>query len=312
MGRLGGGEPITEPKILNAISKYIEQIAEARGRNGTLARMLVTENLNLGPEEALKSGLIDIIATSIKDLLNMLDGKTLTIRNIKYIFNTRDAYIEWYEPGFKYILISIFSHPLIVTILFIAGLYGLIFGLAYSEPTSAIIGGLLVILSLIGMGFNVNLIAMILIAIGIILLVAEALVIPGFGVAGIVGALMLVLGGLLLPISIDPSRWIIHVEWYNKLLFISMAAVIPLAIFSLIVVYKIVRIRKKPVLYYTNMVGERGIAIDELGPDKEGFILCHGEYWKATSNENIKPGDPVIVVKREGFKLIVKKIEIKK
>ena len=303
-----GAEPVTEPKILNAVAKYIEQVAKARGRNGTAARLLVTENLNLGAEEALRAGVIDLIAANIDELLAEVDGLRIVARDVPYVLETRGAAVYWFKPGLRHYIASLLSHPLIATILFMAGLYALIFGLAHSELASATVGGLMILLSLIGMGFSVNVVALLLIAVGVLLLIAEALVIPGFGAAGITGAVMVVIGGLLSPISMDPTKWMIHAEWYRTLMLVSIAAVAPLAAFALVVVYKVARVRRqKPRLPLTDMAGLEGEAVDEIGPGKEGFVFCEGEYWRATSDETIRPGEKVVVVRREGLKLVVRR-----
>ena len=55
---IGSAEPRTimgakDPKIINAMEKWIEVLALERDRNTTVAKLMVTENLNLNGEEAL-------------------------------------------------------------------------------------------------------------------------------------------------------------------------------------------------------------------------------------------------------------------
>lgn len=304
---IGGSEPVTDTKVLNAVSKYIEEIALARGRNGTAAREFVLENLNLGPEEALRLHVIDLVAGDIDELLRLIDGWVVSIGDRETILRVGGGEVSWYEPGFRHYLLSLITNPLITFIMFMAGLYGLIFGLANSEVASASIGTLLIILSLLGMGFSINIVSILLIGLGVILLIVEALVIPGFGAAGVVGAMMILLGGLLAPINIDPSRWIIHPEWYNQLLIVSLVTAIPLAGYSLVIVYKVVEIRRRKSIKAFDMAGVEGIAVDDIGPGRDGYILCMGEYWLAKSDEEINSGDRVIVVSREGLKLRVRR-----
>ncbi len=40
----------------------------------------------------------------------------------------------------------------------------------------------------------------------------------------------------------------------------------------------------------------------------EGRILIHGEIWQGESSDKIKEGDSVEVVKKEGYKVQVKKV----
>ncbi|MBW9140828.1 MAG: NfeD family protein [Candidatus Aramenus sp.] len=69
-------------------------------------------------------------------------------------------------------------------------------------------------------------------------------------------------------------------------------------------VYVIVKTRHRNFYSYTGKVGK---AVDDLAPNKPGYVLIEGEYWQAVSNEPISAGEPVIVVGKQGFILVVKK-----
>ena len=51
-----------------------------------------------------------------------------------------------------------------------------------------------------------------------------------------------------------------------------------------------------------------GIAISDIGKNKSGIVKIFGEEWKAMSDEEIKSGDKIVVLKREGNTLVVKKL----
>ena len=55
-------------------------------------------------------------------------------------------------------------------------------------------------------------------------------------------------------------------------------------------------------------IGQVAVALDELGPDKTGFVRFHGEYWKAQSNTTVVPGQKVKITRREGLLLFVEPI----
>jgi membrane-bound ClpP family serine protease len=56
------------------------------------------------------------------------------------------------------------------------------------------------------------------------------------------------------------------------------------------------------------MIGQECITLDEISPEKPGFILCQGEYWIAQSTEEkIEKGEKVIVIDKKGPTLIVKR-----
>lgn len=65
-------------------------------------------------------------------------------------------------------------------------------------------------------------------------------------------------------------------------------------------------LRKKPVAGLSDMVGIRGEVVKKLAP--VGTIRIGSELWDAkTDDQEIEKGNEVIVIKREGLKLIVRK-----
>ncbi|MEM1538486.1 MAG: nodulation protein NfeD [Candidatus Nezhaarchaeales archaeon] len=305
----GGSEPVTEPKIINAVVKNIEELAKAHGRNSTTAKLFVTENLNLGPEEALKLHVIEYVASSVEELLATLNGITVKTASGSFEIKTLNPRIIRHEGGFTEALISFFSNPLIASILFIVGLYALIFGAAYANPAPASVGAFMLLLSMLGMGFKVNVVAIALLALGIVLILVEVFLIPGFGAVGATGIAMLILGALLNPFRVTPEHWLIYVDWYQILLLASISITLPLAGFTVFAIYKVIKARRmKPKLYISGLEGRVAEAVDEITTDKEGFVICEGEYWRAKTEEGvIKPGEKVIVTGKEGVVLKVKR-----
>jgi len=51
--------------------------------------------------------------------------------------------------------------------------------------------------------------------------------------------------------------------------------------------------------------GVEGVAIEDIGPDKPGFVKVFGEYWRAVANKPIKSGCRVRVVELRGDFLVV-------
>lgn len=305
---LTGAEPVEEGKIVNAVAEYMEQVAAARGRNSTAARLFVTENLNLGSVEALKAGVIDLVAEDLNTLLSELHGAQINLDGSTYIFDTKDAEVEWFEGGLRSKAVSILSDPTLASVLFMAGLMGLVFGLAYAQPVPATVGGFMVLLSLLGLGMDVNVVSILLLAVGTTLLAVELFVTPGFGVLGVSGMVMLILGALLSPFTASPERWSVHPEWLGKLSLITYAAAAPLIGFAIFALYKVVKARRlKPMLHLASLVGRVAVAVDELGPSKKGFVICEGEYWEAVSKVEVSPGERVKVIGKEGPTLIVDK-----
>jgi len=300
-------QPVNESKIINPIMKILEVIAEERGRNQTAAKAFVKENLSLDPKTALKYNVIDVIAYDIYDLVNKINGKTIRLignRTIKIVITQPN--IEEYSWGLSEQLVHILSDPLLSSIMFMLGFYILLLGLFSGQIHIAVVGILLFVLGLIGVGFSVNLLSAILMLLGVILLVVELLIIPGFGLVGITGIIMIVLGILLMPYYL-PERWIITQEFYQR--FINIAIIVggALGAFFAFALYKVIKAKRmRPkVGVIEQKIGE---ALDLIKPGRRGFVMVNGEYWLAESDEEIKPGEKVIVLAKSGPVLKVKKV----
>lgn len=300
-------KPVNESKILNPIVKMLEVIAEERGRNKTAAKAFVLENLSLDPKTALKYHVIDIIAYNVNDLLEKINGKTIRLignKTVKILI--KHPSIEEYEWGLAEHLVHVLSDPLLSSLLFMLGFYILLLGLLSGQVHVAVVGILLFLLGLVGVGFSINILSAILMLLGSILLVIELFVIPGFGIVGITGIVMIVLGILLMPYYL-PERWIVTQEFYQR--FINTALIVGSALgaFFAFALYKIIKAKRlKPrVGVIEQKIGE---AIEPIKPGRRGFIIVNGEYWLAESEDEIKPGDKVIVIAKSGPILKVKKL----
>jgi membrane-bound ClpP family serine protease len=65
-------------------------------------------------------------------------------------------------------------------------------------------------------------------------------------------------------------------------------------------------LRKKPLPGLPDVVGSKGKVVTSLAP--EGTVRIGSELWEAkTADRKIKAGEEVIVVERDGLKLIVRK-----
>ncbi|MBI4173277.1 MAG: nodulation protein NfeD, partial [Candidatus Aenigmarchaeota archaeon] len=192
-----GTEFINESKIINAIVKKFEEKARQRGRNVTVVQEFVKRNLNLNPEEALASGVIEIVADDVDGLLAQADGLSVKGRTLA----VSGASVAAFAPSLRVQALGIISDPMLASILMLLGVYAIIFGLSSPGLGSEIAGVMLIALALLGLGFNINYTAMFLIVFGIALLLFE-LHSPGFGVFGIAGMASIILGSVfIVPLS---------------------------------------------------------------------------------------------------------------
>lgn len=298
--------PVNESKILNPIYKQIEACMKERGRNVTVARSFVYENLVLRSDEAVKIGAVEVEAPSLEHLLRAINGtavsmgggeiRTIVLRSPKLVF---------YDMGLGLRIAHVLSDPTISSIITSLAILIIIVALASGEPTLIGLGIALMIMGLFGLGFSASTLALALFVIGAIMLAIE-LMIPGFGVLGATGIALLVIGGFILfggqPVyiageSLKAARRVI------------MATVVPLAAFFSIAAYKAVQAaRQRPTAVFS-VEKAMGRAVTRIPAGGEGFVVVRGEYWTAVNvgEENISEGDKVVVVGREGPKLKVVK-----
>ena len=301
------GELVEDPKLINSLTKFIELRAEMHGRNETIVAKFVTENLNIGAEDAKNYGVIEIVADTLKKLLEVVDGMSVEVAEKRQLtIQTRNAVIHYFGASIRVRVLCIISDPMIAYLLFNLGVFGVIFGFFTAGYEGEIIGCILLILGLIGLGFYMDLLTIILITLGGVFIFVEMRE-PGLQFFGPVGIVCLSVGTLLL-LRFDPARWLISPEWYQPFMLIVIAFVAILTVFSALVLYKIVKAKKKR-LTVLEFIGGVGRTIDEIGPEKVGFIRFHGEYWKARSDTIIKPNQKVKILAKEGLTLIVEPLK---
>ncbi len=281
---IGAAQPRPEdPKITAAMAEWIGEVADQRGRPKNVAELFVAQNLTMGPQEALDNGIIELRASSVDEILDNI--------------GLSGARVETLEMGIFEKVLRVLSDPNIVSILFIAGLLGIL-----AEITTpgigvpGIAGVICLLLAFWGLGvLEINYVGVALILLGVVLIAAE-LFTPGFGVFGIGGGVALFLGLLM----IDKEPWIEVAGNVAK----GMAIVL-LAVFAIFIVLAR-RAMKKPVAVgKEELIGKIGVAATNIAP--EGLVRLKGELWTAVSKVSIKTGEKVVVKDIRGIKLIVVK-----
>jgi len=291
-----------EKKVVNFYAAYLRNLAEERGRNGEIAERFVTEALSIGSQEALEKNVIEFIANSPEELLEMLDGLTLKIGEREIILRTANAEMIRVERNLSERILDLLSNPQISFIFLMIGLYSLIFGLA--SPGTYIpetIGAIFLLIALYSLGlFEVQIFALFLILLGILFFIAE-LMTPTFGALTLAGVVCLFIGAILLPVEPFLPR-----DWYSSFLALSAGIAIATALFFVFGISAVLRVRKRRArVGGEELIGMEGIAVTRI--DREGQVKVRGEIWKAFSEEVIEEGEKIIVVSREGLKLKVKR-----
>lgn len=296
------GIPSNDTKLINFLVEKMHTLARMHGRNETQAARFVTHNDNLGPEEALKRGVIEIIAKDITELLQKANGMTVkTIRGEKTLHFTNVEIIRA-DPGIRYHLLNFLSDPLVSGLLLSLGVLVLIVGLSTPGFGAELVGGIMIIMGLIGQGFNLNWAGLALIILGSVLVLYEFYS-GGIAVALLSGVVLIGLG-LVLIVRAPPGTIYVAQEWLNQIMsIIIIVAVGSGAIFSFILLKGLRTIRKKA--YSLVPQAEIGRAVEDIPAGGEGYAIIAGEYRRVIAREDVKQNQRVRVVGQKNNYLII-------
>ena len=293
-------EPTTaERKAINDTVAWLRSLAQLRGRDTDFAEKAVREAATLTADEARKQGVVEIVAGSVTDLLAQADGRKVAVGGEERTLSTRDATVTVVEPDWRTKLLGVITDPNIAFILLLVGVYGLLF--EFWSPGAlfpGVLGGISLLLALIALSaLPVQYGALALLLLGIVLMVGEAFT-PGVGVLGVGGLVAFLVGSFFL---FEPEGSTID---FGVSIPIIIGAAITSAGLTFVVLGAALKARQRPVVTGAEeMTDSRGTVVDwQTG---HGNIRIHGEIWSARSDKELKSGDSVRVMRREGLTLIV-------
>ncbi|MEE8566528.1 MAG: nodulation protein NfeD [Candidatus Bipolaricaulota bacterium] len=298
---LGGAESDQDAtmtkKAENDAVAFAKSIAERRNRNVEWAEKAVRESSSLTASEALSNNVIDMIADDLDELLTRLDNYVLPGGQV---LHTAGYEAKKILPTLRERILNYLVDPNIVYVLFILGLYGLIYEFFHPGIGFGLaVGGLCLILAFFGLQIlPVNIVGVALILFGVVLMILDAFT-PTSGILTTGGVISLLVGSLTL---FNIENRAIGLSWATILLTVGTVT----ALFVLIISKGLLIQRKRPVTGKSGMIGAVGNAHGNISPS--GKVAVKGEYWDAISIEGpIHAGDQVVVERVEGRKLLVRR-----
>lgn len=270
-----------------------------------------TKVLTFTPDEAIKWGFADGKAESIKDVLNQL--------------NVKEYSIEQYQPKWETTLIGFLTNPAVQAILITLILGGLYFEMHSPRmgfPTVVACTAALLYFLPLCLGGVVSAWVVVLFAIGIVLMLLELFVIPGFGICGISGIAAMgvaIIAALIQSFSIPETG--VTMNAIGKAIGTFMAAIlltVGLA-WYLTSRYGPKFVRRHTELMKSQLVEDGYIGVDTsmreyVGHEAEaatdmrpgGKIIIHNQEFDAVSERGyIAEGTHVIVTRFENAQLYV-------
>jgi membrane-bound serine protease (ClpP class) len=257
-------------------------------------------------DEALQSGLIDIKATDLNDLLAQLNGRTVKMQNGSQTILTSGAPVVNVDVSLIEQALQLFTDPNLVFIFLSTGTLAILIEL--SNPGGWIpgfTGAVLLLLGLFGLGIlPVNWFGLLFMALAFILFIVDIKA-ATHGLLTAAGAVSFITGGLVLFNSVH----IPGVPTISVPLVVGTGIFIAAGFFAIVTVA--LRAQRRPVLMGPPMlIGKIGVVRSDLNP--QGEIQINGEAWSARPAEGEGPllvGTRVEVVKMEGLKLRVRRHE---
>jgi membrane-bound serine protease (ClpP class) len=305
---LEGTRFINDSKIINALVEWLQERATMYRRNETLAKLFITENRNVNATVAKTSNVIEFVASNVDQLLNDIDGRNVTTASGTVVLQTKNAEQIRYSPSIQILLLKLISNPILTSLLLMLGIFALLVGISSPGYGAEVFGVIAILLSLIGSGFTISTLSIIFIIIGCLLLAVEIFVLPGFGAVGIGGIICLVIGSIFLIPNYPTRKWLISGEYMADALTIMLIVIVLFALFFAFLLYKIIQIRKKkPAL--GKFTGEHATTIEQIRPDKPGFVRYKGEYWQAKSDTVIETNTKVEIVDKDETTLVVQPLK---
>jgi membrane-bound serine protease (ClpP class) len=298
----GTGQPIDSvlsDKIMNDAVASLKAMAERNGRNAQWAEDAARQSVSITSTEALEKNVINFIAADFDDLLKKVNGFEVNTALGKKIVKTGNPFTKPIKKTFIQSLLEIISSPNIAFILFSLGGLGLVLEL-YNPGAilPGIVGGICIILAFYSFRtLPINYAGLLLIIFAILLFILEIKIVS-HGLLTIGGVIAIIIGGMMLVDTADPSLKI------SKLVIFAVAFVIGgfvLIAFTLALKARIA----KPTTGAEGLIGQIGIVKSRI--DKSGFVYVAGELWEASSDEAIDENVEVIVMEVKDLKIKVKR-----
>lgn len=285
-------------KITNDAAAYIRGLATLHGRNADWAEQAVREAVSLSYEAALREHVIDLVATSVPELLAAADGRTVVVAGRPFRLATGDAAIREIVPDGRDRLLATITNPSILYMLLLAGVVGIAFELSHPGIFApGVLGTICLLLGAYGLNLlPIDYAGAALALFGVGLMIAEAWV-PAFGAFVLGGGAAFLIGSLMMfenpglrpPLALMVGATVVSVALFG----VALAALL--------------RSRRRPVVTGNAvLLGAAGRITRWHGT--EGQVLIHGEFWTARAAGALAVGGVVRVTGRDGLCLIVEAV----
>ena len=311
-------------KYQSYMRSIMRSTAEAKGRNPQIAEAMVDEDIKV--DSISQEGKVITFSTKEAIEYGFCDAELNSVDEIMERQGIENYEITKFELGSAENIISIFLNPIVSSILILLIMGGLYFELqtpGVGFPIIASIIALILYLTpyyLNGVAENWEIVLFFL---GIILIVVEVFVIPGFGIFGVSGLIISVSSLILIMLNNDMFDFTFVIS--RDIMNASLSVLISVFAFGILILFGGFRFTNSKAFknisldetqdtsmgyisnkYPDNLVGKIGKAYTVLRPS--GKIIIGEEIYDATSSGGfIEKNSKVKVVSNEGGSLKVNK-----
>src|SRR6266567_4636150 len=266
----GKPDETMKQKAENDVEAFLRSFVSRRNRNIEAALAALQSSHSYTAEEALTQHLIDLTASSDKQLIDALNGREITrLDGSKQVLHLAGARIEVLRSTLREDLLGWLINPNIALLFLVGG--ALLIYLEFNTPGTIVpgaLGSLMVLLAIFALNLlPIRYTAVLLLLAAVVLLVLEAKF-GGHGALAIAGIVCLTLGTLTLVAAPIPELSVN--PW------IAIAVSTAFGGITAFLVRLAVRARRiKSRLGVDALVGHRASAMEALDP--EGHVLVDGE-----------------------------------
>lgn len=320
-GQPGGETKAAGEKTVSYVRKEFRTTAESRGRDPVIAEAMVDIDIEI--EGLVEKGKLLTLTTTEALERKIADARANSIEEALAAVGIAKAELRATSENWAERLVRWLTHPVVSSLLLTVGMVGIVVELR--TPGFGIPGGIgLLSLGLFFWGHWIVALAgweeLILVAAGIVLLILELFVVPGFGVVGLLGIAGL-LAGLVLSLLGDGSSSTFVIEALTRV----VAAVVFALLLSMLLLRYLPRLPlgrsliletqleasggyASPPELENRWLGRTGRTLTPLRP--AGIIEIDGERLDVVSTgDAVDVGHLVKVIRVDGNRIVVRSID---
>jgi len=321
-------------KVISYMREEMATTAEANNKSRQIASGMVDEELYIesfisingdtlttSDVEGFKEGKLITLSTNLALKLGIADGEFNNKEDLLRALGLVDYKKVEFNESWSEKLVRFLTNPVVAPLFMSLGMLGLFMEIRTPGLGFPGLIGLLCLSLFFGSHFLVGLAditELIFLILGLLLIVLEIAVVPGFGIVGIPGLILVLYSIFKMLMGDNPSSS----DFYNAYLGLSIGIILS-TIFSII----LYRMLPKTQFYknnipfstqrskdgysiandYNNLIGKKGLAATDLRPS--GKIEIEGKIYQAISSDDyIDNKQNIVILGVNGNQLVVKKV----